>query len=46
MEEHRLVVVHIDILIDDDDHLGPGHLPRAPDGVHDAAGLEGGKGAA
>ena len=33
-------VVDIDVVIDDEDVLGPGHLTGAPDRVHDAAGLE------
>ena len=41
MEQHILLIVHIDVLIDHDDELGEAHLPGAPDRVHDATGLAG-----
>ena len=34
VEEDILLVVHVNVLVDDDDELGEAHLPRAPDRVH------------
>ncbi len=39
--EHGGEVVDINGVIDDEDIFGPGHLPGAPDAVHDGAGVEG-----
>ena len=38
--EHRGRVVHVHVLVHDEDGFGPGHLPRAPDGVHHAPRLQ------
>ena len=33
-------VLHVDMRIDDDDHLAEHHLPHAPNGMHDTARLQ------
>ena len=41
VEQHVLLVMHVDVLVHHDDELRERHLPRAPDRMHHPPRLEG-----